>query len=307
MPISKPHSTLGASNTGSCINLAIYLEKENKELDTLIKSKKNNQEKRLLENRKQFFFNHSDIKISTNDVIHTIDKNKKKLGKKDAKYFAPTINFSQKELNHILSKITDKKNIENVWDLNDAEFKNFNQCIQEFIRIVMSNYALNFNRIEKGLKSGNDLVYYAKIEHFRKYKGTDKEVINGNYKAGDLKPGFNSHAHIIVSRKDKSQRLKLTPTTKEKSTTRTIGKNRYHVGFDRMNWINMNESSFDNYFKYNRGELEKFNNQYILKNGSPKEKQQLLNFIKTKDKKQINTTKNNVKNNINHPSKRRSW
>ena len=32
MPISKPHSTLGADNKGSCSNLAIYLEKENKSL-----------------------------------------------------------------------------------------------------------------------------------------------------------------------------------------------------------------------------------------------------------------------------------
>ena len=32
MPISKPHSTLGADNKGSCSNLAIYLEKENEEL-----------------------------------------------------------------------------------------------------------------------------------------------------------------------------------------------------------------------------------------------------------------------------------
>ena len=37
MPISKPHSTLGADNKGSCSNLAIYLEKENEELDKLFK------------------------------------------------------------------------------------------------------------------------------------------------------------------------------------------------------------------------------------------------------------------------------
>ena len=29
MPISKPHSSLGADNKGSCSNLALYLEKEN--------------------------------------------------------------------------------------------------------------------------------------------------------------------------------------------------------------------------------------------------------------------------------------
>ena len=37
MPISKPHSSLGADNKGSCSNLALYLEKENEYLDISIR------------------------------------------------------------------------------------------------------------------------------------------------------------------------------------------------------------------------------------------------------------------------------
>lgn len=306
MPISKPHSTLGTTNTSSCVNLALYLEKENNELDLLQQKTINRQKKMALENRKLFFFTHSKDNISTNEVISSIDKNIKRLGKKDAKYFAPTINFSPQELKHILSKITTKKEVKNVWDLNEKEYTLFNDKIKEYTKNVMTNYAKNFNREDKGLKTGSDLVYFGKIEHFRKFKGTDSEVLKKTAKTGDFKPGINSHVHIIVSRKDRTQRLKLTPTTKEKSTTRTIGGNTYHVGFNRMNWINMNERSFDDFFKYKRPELEKFNNQYILKNGSPKEKAALLKKIEIK-KEPSKNTKEYVKNNTINPSKGRRW
>ena len=306
MPISKPHSTLGATNTSSCIDLAMYLEKENNDLDKLLQKTNSIDKKREIESRKQFFFSHSKNNISTNEVISGIDKNIKKLGKKDAKYFAPTINFSQQELKHIIQSVTDKKEVKNVWELNIKEYELFNNKIKEYTKLIMTNYAKNFNRENKGLKSGNDLVYFAKIEHFRKFKGTDDEVLNTIYKAGDLKPGINSHVHIIVSRKDKTQRLKLTPTTKERSTTRTIGGNTYHVGFDRMKWINMNENSFDVFFQYKRREREKFINQCILKNGSPKEKEALLKEIETKEQS-IENTQNYVKNNTRNTSKRWRW
>ncbi|MDW5288862.1 DUF5712 family protein [Formosa sp. PL04] len=306
MPISKPHSTLGATNTSSCIDLALYLEKENNELDRLQQRAINSQKKIAIENRKQFFFTHSKDNISTNEVISSIDKNIKRLGKTDAKYFAPTINFSKQELNHILSKITTKKDVKNVWELNQKEYTLFNDKIKEYTKDIMTNYAKNFNREDKGLKTGNDLVYFGKIEHFRKFKGTDKEVLNKTAKSGTFKPGVTTHVHLIVSRKDKTQKLKLTPTTKERSTTRTIGGNTYHVGFDRMNWINMNERSFDDFFKYKRPELEKFNNQYILKNGSPKEKVALLKEIEFKEQS-IKNTREYAQNNTRKPSKGRRW
>mgnify|MGYP000034909133 CR=1 FL=1 len=306
MPISKPHSTLGATNTSSCVDLAMYLEKENNELDRLQQKATSSSKKIAIEKRKQFFFTHSKNNISTNEVISSIDSNIKRLGKKDAKYFAPTINFSSEELKHILSKITNKKEIENVWELNEKEYTLFNDKIKEYTKEIMTNYAKNFNREDKGLKTGNDLVYFGKIEHFRKFKGTDKEVLNETHKTGDFKPGINSHVHLIVSRKDKTQSLKLTPTTKERSTTRTIGGNTYHVGFDRMNWINMNEKKFDNFFQYKRPEREKFRNQYILKNGSPREKAALLKEIEIKEQS-IKNTREYAQNNTRNPSKRRRW
>ena len=275
MPISKPHSTLGADNKGSCSNLAIYLEKENEELDKLIKKSSSMNEIFQLENRKQGFFTASEINISTIDVISSIDNNKRKLGANDAKYFAPTISFSENELSHIAFLATGKREITSVLELNSFELEQFNNLIREYGRKAMDNYALNFNRQDKGIKTGADLVYFGKIEHFRKFKGTDKEVVDGKEISGQYKKGLQSHIHIIVSRKDKTQQLKLSPTCNEKQTNRKIGNNEYQVGFDRVKWINSNEKIFDEHFNYKRKELEKFENQNILKNGNPQDKHEV--------------------------------
>lgn len=275
MPISKPHSTLGADNKGSCSNLAIYLEKENEELDKLIKKSSLMNEIFKLENMKQGFFTASEINISTIDVISSIDNNKRKLGANDAKYFAPTISFSENELSHIAFLATGKREVTSVLELNSSELEQFNNLIREYGRKAMDNYALNFNRQDKGIKTGADLVYFGKIEHFRKFKGTDKEVVDGKEISGQYKKGLQSHIHIIVSRKDKTQQLKLSPTCNEKHTNRKIGNNEYQVGFDRVKWINSNEKIFDEHFNYKRKELEKFQNQNILKNGSPQDKHEI--------------------------------
>lgn len=300
MPISKPHSTLGADNKGSCSNLAIYLEKENEELDKLIKKASSMSEISQLENRKQGFFTASEINISTIDVINSIDNNKRKLGANDAKYFAPTISFSENELSHIAFLATGKREITSVLELNSSELEQFNNLIREYGRKAMDNYALNFNRQDKGVKSGADLVYFGKIEHFRKYKGTDNEVIEGKEISGEYKKGLQSHIHIIVSRKDKTQLLKLSPTCNEKQTNRKIGNNEYQVGFDRVKWINLNEKTFDEHFNYKRKELEKFENQNILKNGNPQDKHEVNKKIEAESinrndvKKQIKSTHFNV-------------
>lgn len=292
MPISKPHSTLGADNKGSCSNLAKYLGKENEELDNLIKKNVSKSQISNLESRKQGFFTHSGTNISTIEAISSIDNNKRKLGANDAKYFAPTISFSENELEHIAFIASGKRGVTSVWELNLKELDLYNQLIREYGRKVMDNYASNFNRQDKGINSGGDLVYFAKIEHFRKFKGTDNEVLKGKAISGTYKNGLQSHIHIIVSRKDKTQRLKLSPSCNEKLTKRTIGDNEYQVGFDRVKWIEMNEQTFDEHFRYHRKELEKFKNQNILKNGSPQEKFELNKLIKSNQTNIVATIKN---------------
>ena len=101
-----------------------------------------------------------------------------------------------------------------------------------------------------------------------------------------MKEGLQSHIHILVSRKDQTQRMKLSPLSNEKSTQRTIGKNSYKVGFDRKAWITQNEKTFDSLFNYKRKEIERFEVQNKLKNGTLKEREEAqlaISRAKTKE------------------------
>jgi len=222
MPISKPHSSMASKNTGSSSNLVDYLDKENQELEKMALSTPDREKEIAIRNRQQHFFNAESDSIRGYEVKEKIDSNISKLGKKDAKFFAPTINFSKEELNHLASNATNGRNVKNVMEMNRMEFERYNE------------------------------------EHSRKYKGTDKAVVERKAKSGDMKEGLQSHVHIIVSRKDKTQKMKLSPLSNEKSKTRTIGRNSYKVGFDRKAWIINNEKTFDELFKYRRKERERF-------------------------------------------------
>jgi len=269
MPISKVHSSYVSNNKGSCNKLAEYLEKENSEISKMIDSAEFSSHIDLLKTMKQGFFSHNQTDCSFFEVVDAIDNNIKKLGKNDAKFFAPTINFSKNEQRHLIEKITKRKDVESVLDLTPKEFSLYNKAIIDYAREVMNNYAANFNRQDKGLKDGSDLVYFGRVEHFRKHKGFDSEVKNGEAKTGDFKSGLQSHVHIIVSRKDITQKMKLDPTVKDKKTQRKIGGNAYTVGFSRNAWINLNEQAFNRLFNYQRPALEMFEVQKTIKNGSP--------------------------------------
>ncbi|GAB1858323.1 hypothetical protein MHTCC0001_31600 [Flavobacteriaceae bacterium MHTCC 0001] len=280
MPISKPHSAFASDNKGSCSALADYLEKENKKLERMSKQSKTKAQAMMYQSRKQQFFSHDSSHIGYMEVVEKIDSNKKRLGKKDAKFYAPTISFSQKELQHLGKLATDGRTINNVSEMSKNELQKFNNMIKDYSREAMTNYAKNFRREDKGLKTGDDLVYFGKVEHTRTYKGTDIAVQKGEVKSGGLKKGLQSHVHIIVSRRDKNQYMKLDPTTKEKFTQRKIGNNSYTVGFDRKMWIVNNEKTFDKAFGYNRTLNEKFEIQNTLKNGSIQDRDRVLNKIK---------------------------
>ena len=74
---------------------------------------------------------------------------------------------------------------------------------------------------------------------------------NGAFKSADYKLGLQTHIHFIVSRKDKTQKMKLSPVANARSKERTIGNNKYHVGFDRTEWIKKMSKPLINYLNIN--------------------------------------------------------
>lgn len=168
------------TNAGSCIGLVKYLIKEDEE--------------RGIE--KEFFFNHESDQVSSAQVINTIDNLRSGVGKKEVKFYSLIISPKEQELAIINNSVPE---------------------LRKYTRKVMEEYAANFNGLNKVKKvQAKDLAYFAKIEFNRYYKGTDEEVKQKRAKINDKKPGNNMHVHLIVSRKDKTNKIKLSPQANNK-------------------------------------------------------------------------------------------
>lgn len=155
--IHTPHSLPGGDNKGSSIRLVEYLEKENKG-----------------KIEQELFFNHQKDAINKDDVISKIDNNNKNLGRKDNKFFMLTINPSQNELRHLVQN-TIGKEVSSFEELSKEERKKVLGELKNYSREVMDVYAGNFGRDD--IKSGENLLYFAKVETSRSYKHFDKLVV----------------------------------------------------------------------------------------------------------------------------------
>lgn len=248
-----------------------YLEKENQTINA---------------SSREFFFNQNNDVIPAEDVVQAIDANSAKLKRSEPKYYSITINPSQRELAHI---------------------GNDKQKLKLYTREIMKNYAAAFNREINGRSvRAEDILYYAKIESTRTYKGTDREIkenipfiksiaalentikkvergeltgnpahlrkelqsvmdkaphkLNGKLiEQGMLKPGIQTHIHLIVSRKDISNSFSLSPGSKYRSSEVLMHGKLVKRGFERDQFFLSAEKTFDRIFNYNRNYVESYN------------------------------------------------
>jgi len=230
------------ASSGALVN---YLEKEND-----LKTGKNSVSD--YEN----WFNGVRNDIKRQEVRVKIDNNIAKLGRDDSKFFLINISPSQKELAHLFKQYGE----------SGAKEK-----LKEFAVNVMDEYAKNFKR--PSIHTNTDLLWFGKIENYRYYKYTDKEVKNGIKQKGDRKEGRQMHVQIIVSRKDASNRIKLSPMNNSK------GKNEAHskkLGqFNRVAFKQSGETIFDRLFGFDRGLKETFAHANVHKNGSVAQREQM--------------------------------
>ncbi|WP_068475855.1 DUF5712 family protein [Saccharicrinis aurantiacus] len=173
------------------------------------------------------FFDHKGEKVDFATAITELDQNKAKLCAKDAKFFAITISPSEKELS-VMGRTEEERS----------------KAMKVYTRQTMDEYAKNFG---KGLR-GEDLLYYAKIHHNR----GEKEGM---------------HAHVIVSRKDRNNKIRLSPKTNHRKKSGKIN------GFDRTNFFKSCEDEFDKKFNHTRAYEHSFIYQNAMKNGTFQEKE----------------------------------
>lgn len=238
------------NNKGSSGQLVHYLDKENR---------------MFLDQPIGTWFNGTSDDIASFRVRTSLDNNVAKLCRDDAKFFLVNISPSQKEIAH-LQKIH-KGDIE--------------EALKQYAIKIMDGYADNFHR--PNVKSNEDLLWFGKLEHHRYYSYKDKEVKSREVKAGEVKPGDQMHIQIIVSRKDITNLIKLSPM----NTFR--GKNAEHskkLGqFDRSAFKQSGEMLFDKQFDFDRKLSDTFHHANVQKNGSLGQRAEL--YKEVKEDKQI--------------------
>lgn len=200
------------------------------------------------------FFNLTEENLYKSHVVKDIDGNKAQLLKTDAKFYAIHISPSAKELQAM-----------GTTEQEQAE------AMRRYIReVFIPEYAKNF---DKGLLA-EDIKFYGKI-HFDR----DRSENNEN----------NMHCHIIVSRKDQSNKIKLSPLTNHKDTTKGTVKG----GFDRKSLFQKVEQGFDKLLNYNRPLIETFEYYNTMKNGSVSE-QLKMQEQQISDERRINASMQTV-------------
>ncbi len=191
------------------------------------------------------FFNLTDNNIYKSKVIKDIDTNIGQLLKTDAKFYAIHVSPSEKEL-RVMGN-TEQEQAE---------------AMKRYIReVFIPEYAKNFN---KGL-SAFDIKFYGKIHFGRNHSDSD----------------LNMHCHLIVSRKDQSNKKKLSPLTNHKNTK----KGTVTGGFERVQLFREAEQGFDKLFCYNLQLSESFEYANTMKNSSITEQLELQEQNFTCEKK----------------------
>lgn len=172
------------------------------------------------------FFNLIENNIYKSTVIKDIDSNIGQLLKTDAKFYAIHVSPSEKELRAM--GYTEQEQAE---------------AMKRYIReVFIPEYAKNFNKE----LSASDIKFYGKI-HFNRSRSNNE---------------LNMHCHLIMSRKDQTNKKKLSPLTNHKNTQ----KGTVTGGFDRVNLFHQAEHGFDKLFSYTRKQAESFDFHNTLKN-----------------------------------------
>ena len=263
--ITKQHLNNNFSQSSS--DFVDYLEKENEG---------------VLPEMQEPFFNQTTDEIPPEQVIKEIDGNTAKLKKVEPKFYSLTINPSQSELKAIdndpelLKKyvrevmkdyaasfhrdqpvtVDDIKYFAKIE--HGRTFKGFDREIRENqpYRAQIVRLENDIRKVERGELTGNVAAMQKKIATLNSeipHKLEGKPI-----EQGMKKPGFQTHVHIIVSRKDASNRYSLSPGSKYMGSESKLNGKMVKRGFNRDLFYKRAEKTFDTLFNYKRNFVETY-------------------------------------------------
>ena len=270
MYITITPQKLGTNYSQSSADFVGYLEKENegiKEADM------------------EHFFNQYGDEISAEEVVKEIDGNTAKLKKKEPKFYSITVSPSKYELNRLQNSREDLKTYTR--ELMKDYVASFNREIngrpisiddikyyakiehqrtfkgtdfqikenQPFATKILQ-LKTDIRNIQEGRAEGNIKKMekeIAKLERQAPHQQNGKRIVQGMPKAGN-----QSHIHIIVSRKDASNSISLSPGSKHKASEVEMHGKKVKRGFDRDTFFAKAEKTFDKTFGYKRNYAETY-------------------------------------------------
>ena len=185
-----------------------------------------------VQDKQMQFFDMEGNAVTAAEVLDKVDRHHSGLHKDDAKFYCIMLDPSDPEIAAMGEDLTER--------LANG---------QQYVFDIMDAYARNFHR--EGIEDRHNLTAYA-IPHL--YKGEEKKD--------------QLHWHIIVARKDASNKYKLSPLTNHRSTTKGVVKG----GFDRVAFDQECEQLFDKRFGYERKVEESFDYCLAQKKGTQEQK-----------------------------------
>jgi len=270
MYITITPQKMGGNYSKSSADFADYLEKENQGLE---------------QQNMEHFFNQYGDEISAEEVVKEIDGNTAKLEKHEPRFYSITVSPSKYELRKLQNSSEDLKRYTR--ELMKDYVASFNREIKGRPVIIddIKYYAkvehqrtfkgtdfqvkknqpfatkilqlkTEIRNIQEGRAEGNIKKMkkeIAKLERQAPHQQNGKRIVQGMAKDGN-----QSHIHIIVSRKDASNRFSLSPGSKYKASDVKLNGETVKRGFDRDKFFERAEKSFDKNFGYKRNFAETY-------------------------------------------------
>ena len=270
MYITITPQKLGGTYSQSSADFVGYLEKENQGLE---------------QQDVEHFFNQYGDEISAEEVVKEIDGNTAKLKKKEPKFYSITVSPSKYELRKLKNNSQDLKNYthelmkdyvasfnreingrpitiddikyyakiehQRAFKGTDFQIKENQPYATKILQLKTEIRNVQDGRAEGNVKKLEKEI--GKLEREAPHQQNGKRIVQGMPKAGN-----QSHIHIIVSRKDASNKFSLSPGSKYKASDVELNGKKVKRGFDRDTFFAKAEKTFDKTFGYNRNFAETY-------------------------------------------------
>lgn len=270
MYITVTPQKMGGNYSKSSADFVGYLEKENQGLE---------------QGDMEHFYNQYGDEVSAEEVVREIDGNTAKLEKHEPRFYSITVSPSKYELGQLRNNSDDLKKYtrelmkdyaasfnreingrpvtvndikyfakiehQRAFKGTDIQVKENQPYATKILRLKNEIRAIESGRLDGNIKGKRKEI--AKLEREAPHQQDGKRIVQGMPKAGE-----HSHIHIIVSRKDASNRYSLSPGSKYKASNVELNGKTVKRGFDRDSFFAKAEATFDRTFKYERNFAETY-------------------------------------------------